>query len=65
MEKLLDRIDSPEQLRTLTVEQLTQLAGELREFIIQTVSKTGGHLAPSSWTKSFGMSAIRLMHIKS
>ena len=50
MEKLLDRIDSPEQLRTLTVEQLTQLAGELREFIIQTVSKTGGHLAPSLGT---------------
>ena len=50
MENLLNRIDSPEQLRGLTVTQLTQLAGELREFIIQTVSQTGGHLAPSLGT---------------
>jgi 1-deoxy-D-xylulose-5-phosphate synthase len=50
MENLLNRIDSPEQLRNLTVPQLTQLAGELREFIIQTVSRTGGHLAPSLGT---------------
>lgn len=44
---LLEFIDKPEQLHNLTLEQLTQLAGELREYIIQNVSKTGGHLAPS------------------
>jgi len=45
MGKLLDKINSPEDLRNLEVEQLKSLAGEIREFIVETVSKTGGHLA--------------------
>lgn len=44
---LLDTIDSPTDLRKLSMEQLEILAGELRERIIHTVSETGGHLAPS------------------
>ncbi|MCD4691024.1 1-deoxy-D-xylulose-5-phosphate synthase, partial [bacterium] len=47
MPKLLDRIDSPEDLRSLTMEEMKDLASELREEIIRVVSKTGGHLAPS------------------
>jgi 1-deoxy-D-xylulose-5-phosphate synthase len=42
---LLDRIDSPSDLRALEEDQLIQLAHELREFLIQSLSKTGGHLA--------------------
>ena len=42
---LLSCIDSPAQLRELTPEQLEQLADELRQFLIQSVSDTGGHLA--------------------
>ncbi len=42
---LLDYIDSPAQLRELSAEQLEQLADELRQFLIQSVSDTGGHLA--------------------
>ena len=42
---LLDRINTPHQLRRLSVAQLNQLAGELRERIIEVVSKRGGHLA--------------------
>ncbi len=42
---LLDTIDSPEQLRELPVDQLPELAQQLRQFIIQSVSQTGGHLA--------------------
>ena len=42
---LLNCIDTPAQLRELTHEQLEQLAGELRQFLIQSVSDTGGHLA--------------------
>ena len=41
---LLDSIQSPADLRALEQSQLPQLADELREFIIQSVSKTGGHL---------------------
>ncbi len=43
---LLDAIDSPEDLRSLDIEDLERLAQEIREEIISTVSKTGGHLAP-------------------
>lgn len=42
--KLLDQVNSPADLKKLKVEQLPQLAAELRHFLIETVSKTGGHL---------------------
>ncbi|RLA12906.1 MAG: 1-deoxy-D-xylulose-5-phosphate synthase [Gammaproteobacteria bacterium] len=42
---LLNTIQSPADLRALEEEQLVPLAAELREFIIQSLSKTGGHLA--------------------
>lgn len=44
---LLEEINSPQDLRKLSIEQLPQLAGEVRERIIGTVSLTGGHLASS------------------
>ncbi len=46
-EKLLDKINYPSDLKNLDVPQLAQLARELREFLLDVVSKTGGHLAPS------------------
>ena len=42
---LLSCIDDPVQLRELSIEQLDQVADELRQFLIQSVSDTGGHLA--------------------
>lgn len=44
---ILDTINQPEDLRKLNGEELTSLAAELREEILNVVSKTGGHLAPS------------------
>ncbi|MCX7598081.1 MAG: 1-deoxy-D-xylulose-5-phosphate synthase [Armatimonadetes bacterium] len=44
---LLDTINSPADLRNLSVQQLEELAGEIRKRIIETVARTGGHLAPS------------------
>ncbi|MGD9950098.1 MAG: 1-deoxy-D-xylulose-5-phosphate synthase [Desulfobulbus sp.] len=44
---LLDTINSPRDLRRLSLPQMAQLAQELRETIITTVAQTGGHLAPS------------------
>ena len=41
---LLDSVDKPAELRALLPEQLPQLARELREFLLYTVGKTGGHL---------------------
>lgn len=45
--QLLAGVDSPEDIRNFSLEELEQLAQELRDTIIHTVSKTGGHLAPS------------------
>ncbi len=44
---LLATIESPADLKPLSESQLEQLAGELRQYIIDVVSRTGGHLAPS------------------
>jgi 1-deoxy-D-xylulose-5-phosphate synthase len=42
---LLSRIESPSDLKQLAVAELPQLAGELREFLIQNVATRGGHFA--------------------
>lgn len=42
---LLAKIDSPADVRALDPDQLPTLAAELRRFLIETVSRTGGHLA--------------------
>ena len=42
---LLDTLSSPEELRELPSAQLSQLATELRAFMVESVSRTGGHLA--------------------
>jgi 1-deoxy-D-xylulose-5-phosphate synthase len=45
--KLLESLTGPQDLRELSVDQLQQLAGEIRQAIIEQVSETGGHLAPN------------------
>jgi len=47
---LLDTINNPAELRMLERKQLPQLAQELREFLIESVSKTGGHLSSNLGT---------------
>jgi len=47
MNQLLDRIEGPEDVKKLNPKELNQLAQEIRELIIQVVSKTGGHLSPN------------------
>jgi 1-deoxy-D-xylulose-5-phosphate synthase len=44
---VLDRIDSPADLRALTRDQLDELAEEIRGFLVDKVSRTGGHLGPN------------------
>ncbi|GEB53498.1 1-deoxy-D-xylulose-5-phosphate synthase [Streptomyces cacaoi] len=44
---LLTRIRGPRDLDRLTPEQLEALAGEIRSFLVDAVSKTGGHLGPN------------------
>lgn len=45
--KYLSKINSPQDIKDLSVNDLKELAGEIREEIISVVSKTGGHIAPS------------------
>ncbi|HAV91691.1 TPA: 1-deoxy-D-xylulose-5-phosphate synthase [candidate division WOR-3 bacterium] len=47
MDKILDRVNFPKDIKELSINQLYQLASEIRYFIIENTSKTGGHVAPS------------------
>jgi 1-deoxy-D-xylulose-5-phosphate synthase len=47
METLLESIDSPADVKRLNYAQMAKLAEEIRAFLIQTLSKTGGHLGPN------------------
>jgi 1-deoxy-D-xylulose-5-phosphate synthase len=48
--ELLKTVDDPSQLRKLERKQLHQLADELRAFVLDSVSKTGGHLSSNLGT---------------
>jgi 1-deoxy-D-xylulose-5-phosphate synthase len=50
MYELLKTIEDPSQLRALERRQLAQLADELRAFVLESVSKTGGHLSSNLGT---------------
>ncbi len=45
--RLLPHVDSPADLKQLSLPELQQLAQEIREYLVEVVSQTGGHLAPS------------------
>ena len=47
---LLESVNSPQDLRSLPRQKLNDLAGELRGFVLDTVSKTGGHLSSNLGT---------------
>ncbi|MDZ7697420.1 MAG: 1-deoxy-D-xylulose-5-phosphate synthase [Deltaproteobacteria bacterium] len=44
---LLAQINSPDDLKALSIQELQELAAEIRQTIIEITSKSGGHLAPS------------------
>ncbi len=44
---ILERIDGPQDLAGLTAEELAQLAREIRAFLVDSISRTGGHLGPN------------------
>lgn len=45
MNKILDNVNYPEDIKRLDITEKQQLAEEIREYILQIVSKNGGHLA--------------------
>ena len=77
---LLDKIHSPKDLRNLPVEELPNVCQEVRSYLVDSVSKTAGHLASGLavvelttalhyvtplTTKSFGMLVISHILIRS
>ena len=47
---ILDSISYPDDLRRVSLEQLPELVAELRTFLLESVSKTGGHLSSNLGT---------------
>ncbi|MBO0849247.1 MAG: hypothetical protein J2P20_07290, partial [Pseudonocardia sp.] len=43
----LPNLHGPADLKRLSVAELQSLAGEIRDFLVATVSRTGGHLGPN------------------
>ena len=62
MEKILPHIHSPEDLRKLTGKELTALPEEIRERIVDVVSKNGGHLAPNVGTVELTIALHMVFH---
>ena len=47
---LLDKIDQPSDLKKLNTQQVKKLCTEIRHFMLENISKTGGHLASNLGT---------------
>ncbi|HWD83970.1 MAG TPA: 1-deoxy-D-xylulose-5-phosphate synthase N-terminal domain-containing protein, partial [Kribbella sp.] len=45
--RVLETVEGPDDLRKLTDQQLTELATEIRDVLVDTVTRTGGHLGPN------------------
>src|SRR6266542_1719796 len=59
---LLDRIESPEDLRRLSHAQLEQLCREIRDFTVDAVQKTGGHISSSLGATELTVALHRVFH---
>ncbi|MGL5149965.1 MAG: 1-deoxy-D-xylulose-5-phosphate synthase [Clostridium sp.] len=65
MSKILDKINLPEDFHSLSNEELEILGGDIREFLIEKVSKTGGHLAPNLGVVELTLSLFKTFDFKS
>ncbi|MFC2034038.1 1-deoxy-D-xylulose-5-phosphate synthase [Chloroflexota bacterium] len=62
MAKLLDKVDSPADLKLLTHDELKQLASEIREELVSTISINGGHLASNLGVVELTLSIHRIFN---
>ncbi|MDR3050645.1 MAG: 1-deoxy-D-xylulose-5-phosphate synthase [Oscillospiraceae bacterium] len=58
----LDSIQNPQDLQGLTIPQLEELAGEIRQLLIDTVAQQGGHLAPNLGVVELTLALHRVFH---
>ncbi len=59
---LLDQINDPADLRALTYEQLDELSEEIRTFIVDAVTRTGGHLGSNLGAVELTIALHRVLH---
>lgn len=62
MGKWLDRVESPDDFRDWSVEDLEHLAQDIRETIVHTMSKTGGHVGASLGAVEIILALHRVFH---
>ena len=55
-------IQSPDELRAMSPDELTALAADIREFLIEKVSRTGGHLGPNLGVVELTIAIHRTFH---
>lgn len=60
---ILDRINKPNDIKNIDRQELPALAEEIREFLIESVSKTGGHLASNLGCVELTMALHRVMNL--
>jgi len=59
---LLERIKSPEDVRELSLEQCEVLAADIRDYLVDSVSRTGGHLGPNLGVVELTLGLHRVFH---
>ena len=62
MSDFLKKINSPKDVQSLGYPQLNKLAEEIRQLIIDTVAKNGGHLAPSLGVVELTLGLYKTFH---
>ena len=62
MNGVLDRVNGPADLKGLTPDEMIQLAGEIRSLIIETISKTGGHLSSNLGVVELTLALLRVFN---
>ena len=63
MYEFLNKISSPEDVKKLNIQETCKLAEEIREFLIETVSKTGGHLASNLGVVELTLALLRVFNV--
>ncbi len=65
MYEILDSIKTPDDIKELDTKKLSLLADEIREFLIDTVSKTGGHLASNLGVVELTIALLKVFDVPS
>ena len=60
---MLERIQKENDIKELNLEELEELALEIREFLIEKISKTGGHLASNLGVVELTMAMHLMFHL--